>query len=316
MRARRAAALLAVSSGMMMAAIPEPNAKTELRIAATVAPVHSLVAMVTEGIIEPALIVRPGASPHGYALKPSEARALDDADIVFWVGKGLESWMAKAVTSLAGDANVIELGEIDGILRLDMRESGAWNEEAHGETEEHGGHNHEHAGGYDPHFWLDPQNALIWAEAIAEELASADPSNAASYRANAKAAILAIETVAVEIDELLQPVRDKPYAVFHDAYRYFENRFGLQPIGAISLGDADRPGPAGLIEIREAIVETGAICIFAEPQFEPRLIETVIEGSDVSIGTLDPIGAGLQPGAELYSELLRRLAVSLADCLG
>ena len=316
MKARTAALLLALSTALAAQEPPVANAESTLRVATTVAPVHSLVAMVTGGITEPALIVRPGASPHGYALKPSEARALDDADVVFWVGEGLEPWMAKAMMSLAGDALVVELGEVEGVLRLDMRESGAWNEEAHGEPEEHGDQIHEHLGSYDPHLWLDPQNAMIWVEAIAGQLASADPSNAESYRANAKAAVLAIETVAVEIDELLQPIRWKPYAVFHDAYRYFEHRFDLHPIGAISLGDADRPGPAGLMEIRAAIVESSAICIFAEPQFEPKLIETVIEGSDVEIGTLDPIGAGLQPGAGLYPELLRGLAISLADCLG
>ncbi len=316
MRTRVAAVLLALSSGMMMTAAPESDARTALHVAATVAPIHSLVAMMTDGIIEPALIVRPGASPHGYALKPSEAQALDDADVVFWVGEGLESWMAKAVTSLAGDAQVIELGEVDGILRLDIRESDAWAEEAHGEAEGHDDHDHGHAGNYDPHLWLDPQNALTWIMVIAKELAEADPPNAENYHANAKAAAVAIETVMVEIEKLVQPVRDKPYAVFHDAYRYFEQRFDLRSIGAISLSDADRPGPAGLMAVREAIAEAGAVCIFAEPQFEPKLIETVIEGSEVSIGTLDPIGAGLQPGAELYPRLMRGLAVSLADCLG
>ncbi len=318
MRTRAAAALLALSSGLAMSFGPAVVAETALRVAATVAPVHSLVAMVTDGIVEPALIVRPGASPHGYALKPSEARALDDADVVFWVGEGLEPWMAKAVTSLAGDAVVIELGDIDGILRLDMRESSAWAEEAHGEAEEEGDHNHDHdhAGGVDPHLWLDPENALIWLSSITETLMDADPANADAYGANAEAAALEIEAMAAEIEDLLQPIRNKPYAVFHDAYQYFEHRFGVQPIGAISLGDADRPGPAGLMVIREAIVKTGAVCIFAEPQFEPKLIETVIEGSEVKIGTLDPIGAGLQPGAELYPELLRGLAVGLADCLG
>lgn len=313
MRTRTAAVLLVLSSVLAIAFGPAVNAKTALRVAATVAPVHSLVAMVTEGILQPDLIVRPGASPHDYALKPSEARALDDADVAFWVGEGLEPWMAKAVTTLAGDAQVIELGEVDGILRLNMRESGAWAEEVHDEAKSD--HDHNHANGFDPHLWLDPENALIWLGSITEALVDADPSNADAYSANAKAAALEIEAVTADIDDLLEPIRGKPYAVFHDAYQYFEQRFDLQPVGAISLGDADRPGPAGLMEIRETIVETGAVCIFAEPQFEPKLIETVIEGSEVKIGTLDPIGSGLQPGAGLYPSLMRGLAVSLADCL-
>ncbi len=316
MRMRTAAALLALSSVLVTPFGSAAKAKSALRVAATVAPVHALVAMVTEGVVEPALIVRPGASPHDYALKPSEARALDDADVVFWVGEGLEPWMAKAVTSLAGDALVIELGEVDGILQLDMRDSGTWAGEAHDEAASDHDHDHGHAGGVDPHLWLDPENAMVWLTSINEALGNADPANAEAYNANAEAAAHEIKALTAEIDDLLQPTRGKPYAVFHDAYQYFERRFDLQPIGAISLGDADRPGPAGLLEIRDAIAKTGAVCIFAEPQFEPRLIETVIEGSDVSIGTLDPIGAGLQPGAELYPRLMRGLAVSLADCLG
>lgn len=223
--------------------------------------------------------------------------------------------MAKAVKSLAGDAVVIELGEIDGIVKHDMRDSGIWLEEAHDETGSDHGHDHDHAGGVDPHLWLDPANAKAWLIAIADALRESDPSNADAYAANAEAAASEIETMIAEVDEFLQPVRGKPYAVFHDAYQYFERRFDLEPIGSISLGDADRPGPAGLLAVREAIVETGAVCIFAEPQFEPKLIETVIEGSEVKTGTLDPIGAGLEPGPGLYPALLRGLAISLADCL-
>ncbi|MGI9498429.1 MAG: zinc ABC transporter substrate-binding protein [Geminicoccaceae bacterium] len=284
------------------------------RIAATIAPVHSLVAMVAEGIAEPDLIVRPGASPHDYALKPSEAIALDQADLVFWVGEGLEPWMAKAVTTLAGDAMVIELGMVDGIEQLPMREGGVWGKHAHDEK-----HHHEHdqqGERADPHLWLDLDNGRIWLDVIAEALAAADPANADTYRSNAAEAKTTLKALATEIEQLLIPARGKPYVVFHDAYQYFERRFGLHPLGAVSLGDADRPGPARVVEIRDAIAESGAVCIFAEPQFEPKLIETVIAGSDVKSGSLDPIGAGLQPGAGLYSTLMLGLATSLAECLG
>lgn len=306
------AALLA----LMIQNASSASVAAELRIAATVAPVHSLVAMVTKGIAEPDLIIRPGASPHSYALKPSEALALDQADVVFWIGEGLELWMEKAVTTLAEDAVVVELGEIDGTRHLERREGGLFHHEADDEEHGHGDHGHEHGGDFDPHLWLDPDNALLWLGAIAETLAKLDPANAAAYRANAEAAQTDIETAVAEIDGLLEPARDKAYVVFHDAYHYFERRFHLQPLAAISLSDADRPGPARLIEIRDAIVESHAVCVFAEPQFEPKLIETVVEGTDVRTGTLDPIGAGLQPGADLYPKLLRGLAVSLMDCLG
>lgn len=308
--------LLALLSGAIAQTIPTASASSDLRVAATIAPIHSLVALVTDGIALPDLIVRPGASPHDYALKPSEAQALNDADVVFWVGVSLEPWMEKAVGTLAGDAVVVELGAVDGIKRLPVREGGAW--AAHAEGEGHGDHDdvHEHAEGFDPHLWLDPENALTWLDAIAGKLAEIAPSHADRFQRNADAASAEIETLAAKIGELLAPVKDQPYAVFHDAYQYFERRFDLHPLGAISLSDADRPGPARLMEVRAAIAESGAVCVFAEPQFEPKLIETVIEGSDTKLGMLDPIGAGQQPGVRLYPNLLRNLATSLRDCLG
>ncbi|MGI9504650.1 MAG: zinc ABC transporter substrate-binding protein, partial [Geminicoccaceae bacterium] len=175
---------------------------------------------------------------------------------------------------------------------------------------------HHHDGDIDPHLWLDPDNAVVWLDVIAATLAEADPANAIGYQENAARAVRVIEATIADIETRLQPVREKPYVVFHDAYQYFERRFDLHPLGSISLGDADRPGPARLIEVREAIVESGASCVFAEPQFEPKLVETVIEGSDVAMGILDPIGAGLEPGAGLYPQLLLGLAESLSDCLG
>lgn len=150
---------------------------------------------------------------------------------------------------------------------------------------------------------------------ITETLAERDPDHADAYRTNAEAAKAEIVTVSAEIEGMLEPLDETPYVVFHDAYQYFEHSFGLEPLGSIRLGDADQPGPARIIEIKEAITKRGAVCVFAEPQFEPKLVDTVIEGTNAKRGTLDPIGAGLQPGAGLYPELLRGLAVSLKDCL-
>ena len=294
--------LLTLSTSKLMTV----HAASEIEIAATVAPVHSLVAMVTDGLAEPALILRQGASPHDYALKPSEAQALDQADLVFWVGEGLEPWMAKAVTTLASDAVAIELGKAEGLTRLSFREAGVF--EAHGHAD--------HGGLLDPHLWLDPDNAVIWLGVIADALAEIDQANADVYSANADKAKDRLSAMTAEIERLLQPIGDRHYVVFHDAYQYFERRFGLHPLGAVRLGEADRPGPARIVEIKNAIAESGAVCIFAEPQFEPKLIATVIEGSDVKSGMLDPIGAGLQPGAGLYPALMLGLAENLRDCLG
>ncbi len=306
--------------GIFATAVSQSKA-SDLQIAATIAPIHSLVSMVTEGLASPELIVRPGASPHGYALKPSEARSLDTADVVFWVGEALEPWMAKSVMTLAGDAVVVELGEIEGVERLAFRKGGIWEEHGHDDEakgdEAHHNHGHDHAAdSLDPHLWLSPNNALIWLDVIAETLVEHDPEHADDYRRNADGAAAGIKAIVAEIEGLLQPYKETSYLVFHDAYQYFERHFDLHPLGAIRLSDADRPGPARIIEVKETLAKSGAVCVFTEPQFEPRLIDTVIEGTEVKRGILDPIGAALEPGAELYPSLMRGLAENLVACLG
>jgi zinc transport system substrate-binding protein len=306
-----------LAAGLALAAAPG-RADAEIAVAASILPVHSLVSMVTEGVTSPALIVRPGASPHAFALKPSEALALDRAEVVVWVGPLLEPWMAKPLASLAADARVVELDAVPGGVRLPTRDSEDWSEghegheqAAHEQDEDH----HDH-GPIDPHLWLDPANARLWLPAIADALAEADPAHAARYQANADEAIARLEGLSEELRTLLAPYRGRPYVVFHDAYHYFEARFGLEPVGAISLGDADQPSVRRIREIRKRIAEEKVVCVFAEPQFEPRLVDTVIEGSGARKGVLDPIGAGLEPGPELYPALLRAMAQALTDCLG
>ena len=297
-------------------ALTAGHAAAEIKVAATIAPVHSLVSMVTEGVAEPALIVRPGASPHGYAMKPSEASALDRADVVFWVGDALELWMEKALGTLAADARVVELGAAEGVNRLSVREGGVWDVHDDHDHDKRDSSEDEHdIPRYDPHLWLNPDNAVVWLEVMASELSVADPENAGIYQANASAAATRLSKMASAIQENLEAVRTAPYIVFHDAYQYFERRFGLNAVGAISLSDADRPGAVRLTEIQHRIQESGAKCAFAEPQFEPKLLDTVIEGRNVRKGTLDPMGADLEPGIELYPDLMERLAMSLTDCL-
>jgi zinc transport system substrate-binding protein len=312
--------LIALLLGASLGAAPA-EAASDLKIAATIAPAHSLVAMVAGVLSAPALIVRPGTSPHHYAMKPSAAKALSEADLVFWVGEALEPWMEKALEALAGDAVAVELGAAPGLTRLPLREGGVWAAHDHGgdqghAAEEHGHADEAHDRALDSHLWLDPDNALVWLDAIADALAAADPANADSYRANAAEAKASLKAMTADIEQTLAPIAHAPYVVFHDAYHYFERRFDLHPVGSISLGDADRPGPGRVRAIRDAIVERSVRCVFAEPQFEPKLIETIVEGTDVKTGELDPLGVGLQPGAELYPTLMRRLADSLAACLG
>lgn len=326
-------------SGAALADVP--------RVAVDIAPVHSLVARVMEGVGTPKLIVQPGASPHEYSLRPSEARALQDADLVFWVGPGLTPWMKDAIGTLSSDAAVTELIAVDGILTLEFREGALFEahdhaaDETHADTHDHdahdedkhaekagdhhghaehkeSGHDHEghaHAeGAVDPHAWLAPENAATWIGVIAEQLSAADPDNAEAYLQNGAAARAEIDALTTKINGILEPVHGKRFIVFHDAYQYFEASFDLAAAGAISLSDASDPSPARVAEIQERIAQEGIDCILAEPQFNAGLVATVSEGTQARTGVLDPLGSDLSPGAALYPQLMVSLARSLAAC--
>ncbi|MEM7696073.1 MAG: zinc ABC transporter substrate-binding protein, partial [Pseudomonadota bacterium] len=187
----------------------------------------------------------------------------------------------------------------------------------HGEHEHasHDDHGHDH-GGVDPHAWLDPQNAKVWVDAIAAALSQADPENASTYFGNAAAAKGEFDTLIEEVSATVAPIRGRGFVVFHDAYHYFEERFDVEASGAIALGDAAQPSAARVAQIKDAIGDMGAACVFAEPQFEPRLVDTVIEGTDAKKGVLDPLGADIPPGPTFYTTLIGNLADGLVDCLG
>jgi zinc transport system substrate-binding protein len=296
-------------SGTAMAA---PN------VVASIKPVHSLVAAVMAGVGEPVLIVKGAASPHIYALRPSDADALETADIVFWTGHGLELFLGDALETLATQAEVVELARSPGIELLPLREGGTFEAHAHdGEDHDHADHEHahEHDEG-DMHFWLDPQNAALMVAQIAATLSEVDPDNAATYSANAETEIATLAALEGELAERLAPVRDKPFIVFHDAYQYFEARFGLTLAGSVTVSPEVAPGAARIDELRTRVQDLGATCVFAEPNFEPAISSAITDGTQAKAGVLDPEGSALGEGVNLYPELLRGLATSLVDCLG
>ncbi|KFL30708.1 zinc transporter [Devosia riboflavina] len=289
-------------------------------VVASTKPVHSLVAAVMAGVGEPGLIVKGAASPHTYSLRPSDAAALENADIVFWTGHGMELFLADALETLSTKAQTVELAESPGIELLPMREGGTFEPHSHGD-EDHGheeaahDHDHEHEEG-DMHFWLDPENAKLMVTEIARVLSAADPDNAAAYGANAETEIAALGALETEIAATLDGVKDKPFIVFHDAYQYFENRFGLEVAGTITVSPEAMPGAARVDELRKKVSELGATCVFAEPNFEPAIVSTIVEGTEAKAGVLDPEGSALAEGPGLYGDLLRGIAAGLVDCLG
>ena len=296
------------------------------QVATDIPPVHSLVSQVMGDLGTPKLIVPPGTSPHGYAMRPSEARALQNADVTFWMGPDLTPWLGRAIKSLTGNAINVALSNSEDLVRHPFRtgatfdshdhhdhgDHGDEQKEAH--KDDHGDHGDEHEG-LDPHLWLDPDNARILLGVISSTLAGLDPTHADTYRANAAQAKKAIAALTHELDVALQPIRGRPFIVFHDAYQYFEHRFNVDASGSVALGDASSPGPARIAAIRQKVQTLGAHCVFSEPQFRSKIITTVIEGTTARSATLDPLGATLKPGPELYSQLLRNLGDNLLTCL-
>ena len=286
------------------------------KVVASIKPVHSLVAGVMGGIGEPVLLIAGGGSPHGYSLRPSEARALSEADLVFWVGDALEASLAKPIAALAGGrARVIALAKAEGVRLLQARAGGPW--DAPQGMHDHGANAaaHDADNQADLHIWLDPVNAIAIVRAAVAALARADPKNEPGYRRNGASTIEKIEALDGEIAGALQPVRDRPYVVFHDAYQNLEKRYDLSAAGAIAASPERPPGARRLSEIRGKIAELGAICVFTEPQFRPALVDTVVAGSAARSALLDPLGADLPAGPDAYFALMRGLADSLVRCL-
>lgn len=294
-------------------AIAQP-AMAAPQVVATIAPLHSLVAAVMVGVGEPTLLLPGNASPHAYTMRPSQARMLADADMVVWVGPQLETFLEKPLATLGGRARVVAMAEVAGILRLPVREGGIWEEDSH-DDHDHGGHGHEAEEAYDAHLWLDPSNARALAETVAKELAVLDPDNAPAYRRNLDSVTRELDALDAEIQDMLSPVKTRPFLVFHDAYQYFEHRYGLSPIGSITVAADRQPGARRIAAIRDRIHSSGTKCLFREPQFASRIIEPITQGLPVRLGILDPLGGSVPSGPKQYPAMMRALAQAAHACL-
>ena len=315
-------------------------ANAEIKVVATIKPIHSLASYLMDGVGKPDLIVDGYASPHGFALKPSHAKMIQNADIIFWVGEDIENFLEKPLKTIAKKAEKIELMEIKGLTKLKFRERNIFeghddhghkeddhddhakkedDHDDHGHDDEHkedghDDHGHEgHAHGeYDPHIWLDPMNAKVILSEMAEHLIENDQKNEAKYKANLKKAH-------TDLDKLIKKVKselnkDFKSIVFHDAYQYFEKRFGINILGAFTVNTDVMPGAEQLAEIREIIEHDKVSCVFSEPQFNPDIIKAVAKDTNVATGVIDPLGATLNPGKDLYFDLIGNMSKSFKGC--
>jgi zinc transport system substrate-binding protein len=304
---------LAAASALIATA---SSAHAQLSVVATIKPLHALVAQVMEGTGVPELLVGGTASPHTFAIKPSDAKKLARATVVFRVSEAVEPFTAKMATGLPKSATLVTLQSAAGIKTLPRRAGGPFEADAH----KHGAADHDHDHGKKPsnidgHIWLDPANAAVMLDAIAAALAAKAPENTAKYQANAIAAKTRIEALAAELARELAPVAAKPFIVFHDATQYFEKRFGLTVAGSITT-DPDVPASGKrLSALRAKVLSSGATCVFSEPNFEAKVIAAITEGSAARTAVLDPEGVMLTPGPDLYDTLLRTMAKSIRTCL-
>jgi zinc transport system substrate-binding protein len=345
------------SLALACAMMATPIAAKDLKVVTDFAVTHSLVSMVMGDSGRAELLLDRGGDPHSFQLRPSQARALADADLIFWVGEELTPWMARALSGIEAKGEVVTLLHADGVYLQKFAHGHSHDDHGHDDHghshsdhghddhghshsdhghddhghshDDHGhddhGHSHDDHGhddhghshdGIDPHAWMNTGNAKIWLGMIAEELAEHDPDNAAAYRARAESARAQIAALATEISGILEPVATAPLVMFHDAYGYLADQFGINIAGTIALGDAAAPGAQRLTELRAELQADGAVCIFPEINHSSRYIDIVVEGTGVRVGAeLDPAGVTLEPGAALYPTLMRNMAQAIADCV-
>ena len=295
------AALVVAAMGLFSPVV----AADRLNVVASIRPVHSLVASVMGGVGAPALIIDGSGSPHSYVLKPSDAKALQNADAIFWIGPGLEGFLRGPVEKLAKDAASVSLAADAALTLYPVR--------GEGEAENHGHGHSEHE--IDFHIWLDPHNAIAMTKRIAAELAALDPSHADKYRQNAQKTVEQIEVLTEDINAALVPVRDVRFAVHHDSFQYFEKRFGLSTAAALLLHPGTGASLKRISLLADEITATGIKCIFSEPQFNKKLAKKLSGSSGAALGELDPMGVSFAPGPQLYSMMMKSNSEAFKDCL-
>ena len=307
-------------------------ANADIKVVASIKPIHSLASYLMNGVAKPDLIVDGYASPHGFAMKPSHAKMLQNADLIFWVGEDLESFLEKPLGSIAKKAEKIELMQVKGLQILKFRERNIFDDhddhghDDHGKKEDHDDHDHDshakkdghddhegHAHGeFDPHIWLDPINAKVILFEMSKHLIENDPKNEKIYRDNLSKGYKEIDKLTKDVSsELSNSVAS---IVFHDAYQYFEKRFSVNILGAFTVNTDVMPGAEQLAEIREVIEHDKVACVFSEPQFNPDIIKAVAKDMNIKTGVVDPLGATLNPGKDLYFSLIKNMSASFKGC--
>jgi zinc transport system substrate-binding protein len=292
------------------------SAAAQTKVVVSIKPLHSLVAGVMAGVGSPELLVKAAASPHTYAMRPSDAKALNDADLFFRMSESVEPFTIKVVRALPKHVMVVTLQDAPGMKLLPRRTGNTFEAHAHDNRHDHDDHEHDgRANAPDGHAWFDPDNGKAMVARIEQALSGKYPASAAAFQANAQKLTADLDALNRELQAKLKQVAGKPYVVFHDAFQYLEARYGLNAVGSISISPEVAPSAKRLTDLRRKVVSLNAVCVFAEPQFDARLVQNLVEGTDARTGMLDGEALALEPGPDLYFAMMRRLADDLKGCL-
>ncbi|WP_018927272.1 zinc ABC transporter substrate-binding protein ZnuA [Pseudomonas umsongensis] len=284
------------------------SAQAEVKVLTSIKPLQLIAAAVQEGVAIPEVLLPPGASPHNYALRPSDVRKVQSVDLVYWIGPDMEGFLPRVLKG-----RTLPSVAVQDLPGLKLRR---FAEDSHSHAEEADEHDHDHRpGSLDAHLWLSPINARVIASKMAADLSAADPANAARYQSNLKAFDERLDALDLRLKARLAGIANKPYFVFHEAFDYFEDAYGLKHAGVFSVAAEVQPGAQHVAAMRARLQEVGKTCVFSEPPLRPRLAETLVAGLPVKLAELDALGGYTPATAQGYEQVLEKLGNDLAGCL-
>ncbi|WP_165767228.1 zinc ABC transporter substrate-binding protein ZnuA [Parendozoicomonas haliclonae] len=290
------------------------------KVLVSIKPLELIASAITDGVSQPELLLPPGTSPHDYSLRPSDVRKLTNADLVFWVGEDLESFMTDLLDRHVDKNRSIPLMDVPGVevknlLTAEQDEdehAGHNHANEHGHEHDHHGHNH---GSHDPHIWLSPENAIAMARTMTQALSEADKANAEKYQHNYLAFADKVQATDQLNQSVLKDAKKQGFFVFHDAWGYFTRHYGLTVLDTFTVSPEQAPGARHMVQLRNQLLEAGNTCIFREPQFKPSYLKTMTDKTDASVDVLDPLASDIKPGPDAYPQFMSELAVTIRDCL-
>ena len=284
------------------------SAQADVKVLTSIKPLQLIATAVQDGVAIPEVLLPPGASPHNYALRPSDVRKVQSVDLLYWIGPDMEGFLPRVL-----NGRTLPSVAVQDLPGMKLRR---FAEDSHSHAEDADEHDHDHRpGSLDAHLWLSPTNARVIAAKMAADLSAADPANATRYQSNLKAFDERLDALDLRLKKRLAGIEGKPYFVFHEAFDYFEDAYGLKHTGVFSVAAEVQPGAQHVAAMRARLQEVGKTCVFSEPPLRPRLAETLVAGLPVKLAELDALGGYTPATAQGYEQVMEKLGNDLAGCL-